>query len=354
VTTPTFPRRRVERFAQLLDEANGGPRHHVRSRLDSQLSELVVVGRRVGALGPTVRVDTGFRTDLRAVLVAAAERDGIAAVHPDRPAPTHGPDPHPAGRAATGLLGNRRLRARAAVLTGLTAAVAVSGMSAASENAVPGDALYGMKRSTERAQLALAASDVSRGQLYLDFARTRLSEAAAVRGDALGFAVVLDDMDYDTRQASRLLTTAAVRRSDPAALDTVTAFLTTHRRQVARLLDGAGAAQRERATASLTLLDQIGGRSDGLRAGLACGVEQSIRADALGPLPRACTPRPAPSTGRSDGPAPQPQTPSRPSGRTPERPGQPTAAPTPSPNAMNTPPTGRTSAQPPQPALPGR
>ena len=48
--------------------------------------------------------------------------------------------------------------------------MAVSGMSAASENAMPGDALYGVKRSTERAQLALASSEVNRGQLFLDFA----------------------------------------------------------------------------------------------------------------------------------------------------------------------------------------
>ena len=36
---------------------------------------------------------------------------------------------------------------------------------------------YNVKRSTERAQLALAGSDVSRGKLYLEFAGSRLDEA---------------------------------------------------------------------------------------------------------------------------------------------------------------------------------
>ena len=71
-------------------------------------------------------------------------------------------------------------------------------MSAASENAVPGDALYGVKRSTERAQLALASSDLTRGQLFLDFARNRLAEARRRQGDSDGFAGVLDDMDANT------------------------------------------------------------------------------------------------------------------------------------------------------------
>ncbi|WP_431901863.1 DUF5667 domain-containing protein [Micromonospora chalcea] len=274
-----FSRRRAERFAQLLDEANGGRRHHVRSKADGELTALVEVSRRLGA-GPDVEPGAEFRTGLRAMLVATAEREGVGT-----PAKT-----------TTGVRGTllpaitgRRARARGAILVGVAAgAVALSGISAASENALPGDALYGMKRSTERAQLALASSDISRGQLFLDFARTRLDEAASVRGDRLGFSAVLDDMDADTRQGVRLLTTVAAQRSDPVALDAVDTFLAGQRRVVSGLLDRPDHAERDRTRRSLALLDAAGKRADALREAIACGLPAPQASDALGPAPAAC------------------------------------------------------------------
>lgn len=286
-----FSRRRAERFAQLLDEANGGRRRHARSRADDQLAALVAVGQRLRTEVPAVEVDPDFRTGLRAMLLATAEREGIGAPAAAEPA---------AQRSTTATTGRgsllpavtaRRARARGAILVGIAAgAIAVSGISAASENAVPGDALYGMKRSTERAQLALTSSDISRGQLFLDFARTRLGEAAALRGDQTGFSAVLDDMDADTRQGVRLLNSAAVQRSDPAALDAVNSFLTGQRRSVNALLDDATRPERDRARRSLALLDAIRERSDALRAAIACGLPAPAGSDALGPAPAACPP----------------------------------------------------------------
>ncbi|MGS2613277.1 DUF5667 domain-containing protein [Micromonospora sp. LZ34] len=283
-----FSRRRAERFAQLLDEANGGRRHHVRSRGDDQLAALVAVGQRLRTEAPAVEVDPEFRTGLRAMLLATAEREGIGAPAAAEPAAQR-------STASTGrgpllpAVTARRARARGAILVGIAAgAIAVSGISAASENAVPGDALYGMKRSTERAQLALTSSDISRGQLFLDFARTRLGEAAALRGDDAGFSAVLDDMDADTRQGVRLLTGAAVQRSDPAALDAVNSFLTGQRRAVNALLDDTTRAERDRARRSLALLDAIRKRSDALRAAITCGLPAPVASDALGPAPAAC------------------------------------------------------------------
>ena len=275
-----FSRRRAERFAQLLDEANGGRRHHVRSKADGELTALVEVSRRLTAERPDVEPGAEFRTGLRAMLVATAEREGIGT-----PAKT-----------TTGVRGallpaitGRRARARGAILVGVAAgAIALSGISAASENALPGDALYGMKRSTERAQLALASSDISRGQLFLDFARTRLDEAASVRGDQLGFSAVLDDMDADTRQGVRLLTSVAAQRSDPAALDAVDTFLAGQRRVVSGLLDRPDHADRDRTRRSLSLLDAAGKRADALREAIACGLPAPQASDMLGPAPATC------------------------------------------------------------------
>jgi hypothetical protein len=299
VNSRLFCRRRAERFAQLLDEANGGRRHHIRSAVDDDLATLVAVSDQVRDLRPDVEVDPGFRTGLRAMLVATAEREGIGV--------TAGPDP--LGDERTGrspaigpgqtvfrpTLNGQRARARgatrtrAAVLVGVAAgAIAVSGMSAASENALPGDALYGMKRSTERAQLALASSDLSRGQLFLDFAQTRLAESAAVLGDGAGFGRVLDDMDADTRQGIKLLTASAVQRRDEAALDAIEKFFDGQRREVSGLLDSATRAERSRTTMSLDLLDAIKKRADALRAAFRCGAAPATRTDALGPVPQAC------------------------------------------------------------------
>lgn len=275
-----FSRRRAERFAQLLDEANGGRRHHVRSRIDDQLTPLVGLGRQLGANPPEAKVDPEFRTGLRAMLLATAEREGIGA-----PAEKISNNRGALLPAVTA----RRARARGAILVGIAAgAIAVSGISAASENAVPGDALYGMKRGTERAQLALASSEISRGQLFLDFARTRLTEASALRGNRSGYGAVLDDMDADTRQGVRLLTGAAVQRSDATALDAVDAFLVRQRRALDGLMDSGSRSDRERTAESLLLLASVTERADALRAAIACGQPVGSASDSLGPLPRTC------------------------------------------------------------------
>lgn len=282
-----FSRRRAERFAQLLDEANGGRRHHGRFQADDELATLVAIGRRLTAEQPTVTTNAEFRTGLRAMLVATAEREGVGA-----PAAAKQETAGSATRTRGSLLPAvtaRRARARGAILVGVAVgAVALSGISAASENAVPGDALYGMKRSTERAQLALTGSDISRGQLFLDFARTRLDEAATVHRDRIGFSAVLDDMDADTRQGVRLLTTVAVQRTDPAGLDAVNTFLTGQRQAVSGLLDRADHVERDRTRRSLALLDAVRKRSDALRAAIACELPAPVASDALGPTPGTC------------------------------------------------------------------
>jgi hypothetical protein len=308
VNKSVFHRRRTERFAQLLDEAGGARRHHVRSKTDQDLSDLAEVGHRLARIDIGVRADPQFRDGLRAMLMATIEREGIGAtdVSAVDTQPLAGSRQRSA-RAGAGLSGSqtswvpiRSRRARGAVVIGLAVGtLAVSGMSAASGDAVPGDALYGMKRSAERAQLALAGSQVSRGQLYLEFAKTRMNEAAALRGDAPGLAGVLDDMDNETREGVKLLTTAAVDRRDPAALDVVDAFTGDQRRTMLGLLDALTGNARGRTLTSLGLLDDIQRRVEGLRGGLRCGDVASDAGDELGPLPQQCSAQgPAKSTTR--------------------------------------------------------
>jgi len=302
VTTTVF-HSRAERFAQLLEEAGGAPRRHVRSAADETLTPLVAVGHRVSRLRTNVEPDPDFRTSLRAMLVATAERDGIGVTDT---APEVGPREALAARLRTSprrpstvTARRARTRARAAVIVGIAAGtLALSGMSAASGDAMPGDALYGIKRSTERAQLALAGSDLSRGQLYFEFAKTRVAEARAVRQDTAGLDGVLDDMDRETTQGTRLLTTAAVDRRNPAAIDAVAHFVGVQRRNVSALLDLPSPDARKRVQESLSLLNLIDGRTAALRATLTCNGSRD--ADQFGPLPTTCGAM-APGTGAVPG-----------------------------------------------------
>jgi hypothetical protein len=277
-----FDRARAERFAQLMDEANGGRRHHARSRLDDELAELVATSQQLQSMPISAQASPSFKRDLRAQLLATAVREGIGSTaQPEaRPRRAFG-RPRQEGFAP-------RPRARGAIVVGIAAGtLALSGVSMASGEAMPGDALYGMKRSTERAQLALASSDLTRGQLYLDFARTRLTEAYAVRSDPNGFVAALRDMDSETQQGIRVLIASAMAQHDTTALDTIDSFVSSQRLLVAQMLDMNPGAGREKVTESLALLKVAEQRAVAARSALACGAT-ATGTDLLGPILGGC------------------------------------------------------------------
>jgi hypothetical protein len=90
----------------------------------------------------------------------------------------------PAAAPPTAAPWRRRLVAAGAVVaiaTGGAAATAV-----ASEHALPGDRLYDVKRAMEHVQLALASSDVAKGERSLAIASTRLGEVQALLRESDG------------------------------------------------------------------------------------------------------------------------------------------------------------------------
>lgn len=282
---PVVNRRQAERFDQLLEEADATRHQHTRSPADDELARLARLGHRLSSIRPAVDADPDFRAELRAMLMATAEREGIGTTA------TAADAPQPSGRRARRprpAFAGHRGRTRAAIIAGVAAgAIAVSGISTASDNSLPGDALYGMKRSTEKAQLALSGSDLSRGQLLLDFARTRLSEAELLREGSDGFVTLLDDMDADTREAVKLLATVAVQGKDQRPVDMIAAFLAEQSRRLRDLLDRTTGLEHQRLKASNALLSAVEKRLGLLGQSLACG--PSGRSDALGPVPHACT-----------------------------------------------------------------
>lgn len=212
-------------------------------------SRLVALATGLGEL-PKPVLDPAVKVVHRAQLVAAMEamlRDGTV----------------PGGGAANPLVPEQRsrargihrasalgkLRPRSRLTKGLAAgglsvgvaAGAFSGVAAASSDALPGDSLYGLKRGIEDVKLNyLADGDSERGQVYLDQASTRLSEARRLMErdragrldhESLGeIRRALSGMRYDASEGHRLLHEAY--RHDPDSLGPIQAldsFSRSHR-----------------------------------------------------------------------------------------------------------------------------
>lgn len=318
-----FRRRRIERFAQLLGGAGGA--HHQASYLDTELAGLVAIGQALSAQ-TEVRMDATRRADMRAAILADPELQGIAATA-RAAAPTSlqplvrvtpmaatavddtallapisdDPDGAPARPTRPVRTAARRgrftvrVRARVAVLVGLAVGtLAVSGISAASGNALPGDPLYGVKRSYEQVQLALASSNASKGRLYLQLSGVRLSEAEQVDTDARLLTGALNDMDSEMLSGVSLLFGQALAHDDTSALATVDGFLTAQRQELGNLLtavtsgQAAASGERGRVLLSLVVLGAAQERSGSVHSALSCGLSASTGTDKYGPVPARC------------------------------------------------------------------
>jgi hypothetical protein len=176
------------------------------------------------------------------------------------------------------------MQAVAALLAGT---VAVSGVSAASGDALPGETLYNVKRSTERAQLALAGNDLGKAQLYLEFARTRIEEASEVSGDDAAVASALYDAAGELRSGTALLGELAVANEDPSPLDFVDLFTNEHRWVLEDLVSGLDGEALTAGEELVGVLEDAAVRSVELRGALDC-TEPGGETDALGPIPGTC------------------------------------------------------------------
>jgi hypothetical protein len=78
VSTPVFHGRRAQRLARLLDQADGRPRRPDTTGLDGRLAGYVQLRDRLrGAAGLLPEPCPEFRTNLRDLLLATAQRDGV-------------------------------------------------------------------------------------------------------------------------------------------------------------------------------------------------------------------------------------------------------------------------------------
>jgi hypothetical protein len=228
-----FPtRRRAEELSRALA---GEP-----VAADARLQELLDTVSRLAAV-PLVEPRAGFRESLRVRLmdVAAAELPGQAALTDADAGEAHDEtvvvdDP----RAA------RRRRRLVAAATGLVIVGGGAGVAAASEQALPGDMLYPVKRTLESAQVTLAQGAAAEGRALLDRAATRLDEAEALSADLVagtgglaGLTAALDDFAADASSGGDRLLESYAASGDPAELAEVRDFTTESHRVLAELAE---------------------------------------------------------------------------------------------------------------------
>lgn len=258
------PHRRANAFAQALEE-----------RTPSDLSEpdpaaeqseapaesadhdrLLALANVLGERMPRPVLDPEVKVVQRAQLVAAME---ALVMEEKRAGGGATPDPQVpeqrTGRGAHRATTLRKLRPRsrwskgiaAGGLTVGVAAGAFGGVAAASTDALPGDSLYPVKRGMEDIKLGMADEDSDRGELYLDQASNRLSEARRLmeRGrtgvldhESLGaIRRALAGMSHDAAEGHRLLQAAYERDGSLVPMQMLSSFSRSHRDAWGKLRD---------------------------------------------------------------------------------------------------------------------
>ncbi len=176
-----------------------------------ELIELLRLSVDLGGLAPSVRAaDPAFRLRTRnRMLAAAAERRRTRRWNPFSALP--------------------RPAARVAVAGAFAVALLVGGLTsaAASENSLPGDALYPIKLGVERAQLAITFDPVARARLHAQFAEVRLQEAQRLVAAGRVQDGIRQVDQYDTAVAQFNLALAG-SKVDESAIAELRRFMKDH------------------------------------------------------------------------------------------------------------------------------
>lgn len=184
--------------------SSAGTRRGALRERDSEREQAVVARLSTLATALDGEPDPDFRVAARARLVAMA-----AVRTPGAPAVEARPSVQ------------RRVwrRLTAGLATVVVVAAALTALVALAAGAGPGDPLYGVKRGTEQAELALAG-DSRRGPMLLHLAGTRLAEVRALgtksAPDSALIVATLHTMDSETTEASAWFDARAVDRHSAA------------------------------------------------------------------------------------------------------------------------------------------
>jgi hypothetical protein len=282
---------------------------------DPRIRSLVA---QLAAVEPAPAPRAHFRAELRAQLVAVAPRliaEGPA-IETRLPTETASKPLHATKPAKSRLGSAAGWTSRISIarpLAAVTAVVAVFAMLLGgavwvSKKALPGEALYSLKRANENVALSLAPDDAAKGREYLKLARTRAEEVSALvsrtssmaggsgasaagglnASTATLISKTLDSADSETRNGAKLLDAAAVRSGSAAPLKALTSWAPTQLARLQSIADRVGSgAVHDRVAASSTVTSQAFSRAKALHADLGCDCLDRSTTDELGPMP--CT-----------------------------------------------------------------
>ena len=224
-------RARVERLATALD-GQASPQD-----APAEVRHLVAAASRVRAEVPAPRMDAAARDRVRDRVLAEIHLDAVETQAPARPARS----------------------GRAVLATSLASAlVAAGGVTVAAQEALPGDALYGLKKATESVRTAVASDPVEMSRLELQLAAERLEEivTASERGTARPSLVIASLREMDARSIAGVegLVRVAEIHDDPALLDEAATFTTRQFTALATVFRDLPVTVRPHAEDSLALL----------------------------------------------------------------------------------------------------
>jgi hypothetical protein len=216
----------------------------------------------------------------------------------------------------------RRGRFAIALVAALALVFALAGMSLLlSRDALPGDALYGVKRTAEAASLGLTFGDASKALKHLELAAARVSEMETLAqrhiepadGPVGGYLTALTDFDADAAQGSHQLTSLATH-GDVQLLASLKAWAEQQHTRLTALEPRLPVAAHNREDGSKALLAKIANRAAALLARIDCYQITTGSSDDIGPLPATdvchrptagdIAPAPAPSAGSGSTSAP--------------------------------------------------
>ncbi|HWR47261.1 MAG TPA: DUF5667 domain-containing protein [Pseudonocardiaceae bacterium] len=182
-----------------------------------------------------------------------------------------------------------------------------------SRDALPGDALYTFKRSTESAELGLTFGDQPKALKHLEFAGDRVNEIEimAAQADAAGnwsaeqgkFLRALNDFDSDAIAGARLLTGLALH-GQSSSLPALHGWAEQQKTRLAALRSALPLPVSARLDSTLSLLNRIVARASALsQRSSNCVTITSGARDDLGLLPARDVCKRNPVDGSSSSPA---------------------------------------------------
>ncbi len=194
---------------------------------------------------------------------------------------------------ARGVFAGARGRFVVAAVAVLALVGSLAGMSLLlARDALPGDTLYGVKRTAEAASLGLTFGDESKALKHLEFAAARVTEIETLArryprpGDAPvgGYLTALTDFDNDAAAGARQLIALATG-TDGRLLLSLRDWATQQTSRLDRVVSRLPEAARVRQGASTALLDKITTRSEALYQRMDCFQITSGSFDDIGALP---------------------------------------------------------------------